>query len=151
MPLPLVQFLAILLTAIALEPGGAHLLELPNKIGLAQEPYFIVQQIYRGWALLGLVLIAAIVADVYLTVRLRGQPLAFRLSLAGALCVAATLVIFFVWVFPGNQATHNWLTVPANWQALRVRWEYGHAASALLTLAGLGLLVAASLNSKPDA
>ena len=52
----LVQFLAILLTALALVPAGAHLAELPNKIGLDQEAYFIVQNIYAGWALFGIVL-----------------------------------------------------------------------------------------------
>jgi hypothetical protein len=32
--LRLVQFLAIVLTALSLVPAGAHLAELPNKIGL---------------------------------------------------------------------------------------------------------------------
>jgi hypothetical protein len=35
--------LALVLTALALVPAGAHLFALPNKIGLAQEQYFIVQ------------------------------------------------------------------------------------------------------------
>jgi hypothetical protein len=34
--LRVVQFLAVLLTALSLVPAGAHLFELPNKIGLAQ-------------------------------------------------------------------------------------------------------------------
>jgi hypothetical protein len=144
-PLPVIQFLAILLTAVALVPGGAHLLALRNKIGLAQSPYFVVQQIYRGWNVLAIVLIAAVIVDFYLAVLLRDQRVPFLLGLAGALCVAATLATFFVWVFPGNQATDNWVTAPPNWERLRRRWEYGHAASALLTLLGLGLIVAASL------
>lgn len=40
-------------TAIALGPALAHLLELPNKINLPKDGYFIVQQIYAGWSLLG--------------------------------------------------------------------------------------------------
>jgi hypothetical protein len=51
MPSRLVPFAAIILTALALVPGGAHLLALPNKIGLTQADYFIVQGIYRGWAI----------------------------------------------------------------------------------------------------
>ena len=43
------QLSAILLTALALVPAGAHLFELPNKIGLSQQDYFVVQGIYRGW------------------------------------------------------------------------------------------------------
>ena len=34
--------------------GMAHLFELPNKIHLSREDYLTVQQIYRGWALLGI-------------------------------------------------------------------------------------------------
>jgi hypothetical protein len=44
-----------MLTAPALVPVGAHLFELPNKIGLSEEHYFLVQSIYRGWALFGIV------------------------------------------------------------------------------------------------
>ena len=42
------HFLAIVFTALALVPGGAHLFALPNKIDLDVEPYFVVQGIYRG-------------------------------------------------------------------------------------------------------
>jgi len=52
--------MALMLTALALVPAGTHLLALPNKIGLPQDQYFIVQGIYRGWAFLGAVLMAAI-------------------------------------------------------------------------------------------
>ena len=55
-----VQFLAILFMALALVPGGAHLFELPNKIGLGEDAYFAVQQIYAGWALFGIVLFGAL-------------------------------------------------------------------------------------------
>ena len=54
----IVAWLAIVLTALALVPAGAHLLELPSKMKLADEAYFMVQNIYRGWAWLGIVLVA---------------------------------------------------------------------------------------------
>jgi hypothetical protein len=41
---------AILRTALALVPGGAHVRELANEITLGRENYVIMQQIYRGWA-----------------------------------------------------------------------------------------------------
>ena len=56
------QFLAIVLTALALVPGGAHFFSLPNKIHLTEGNYFIVQNIYRGWALFGIVLFGALFA-----------------------------------------------------------------------------------------
>jgi hypothetical protein len=45
-----VQFLAIMLTALALVPSEAHLAALPNKITMAQAAYFVDQQTYAGWA-----------------------------------------------------------------------------------------------------
>jgi hypothetical protein len=59
MALKVVQFFAVILTALALVPAGAHFFELPNKIELAQDHYFIVQNIYRGWALFGIVVVPA--------------------------------------------------------------------------------------------
>src|SRR5512145_1452610 len=49
----ILRFVALLFTALALAPGLAHLLELPNKMTLSREEYLTVQQIYRGWAWLG--------------------------------------------------------------------------------------------------
>ena len=43
MALQLIQFLAIILTALALVPSGAHLAALPNKIATAQAAYFVAQ------------------------------------------------------------------------------------------------------------
>jgi hypothetical protein len=128
-----VQFLALVLTALALVPGGAHLFAIANKISLAAEQYFIVQNIYRGWSLFGAVLIAALVANLLLAIMLRGRGRAFMLALVASLCIALTLVIFFTWTYPANQATNNWTTIPADWEYLRRQWEYSHAANALVT------------------
>ena len=57
------QFLAVILTALALLPGGAHLMALPAKIAMPEDPYFVVQQVYRGWALAGAVIFLAIFAN----------------------------------------------------------------------------------------
>jgi hypothetical protein len=131
------QFLAIVLTALALVPAGAHFFELPNKIGLAQDAYFVVQSIYRGWALFGIVLFGALAANLALTLMVRRRRGAFWLALAAFLLVAATLVVFFTWTYPANQATNNWTQVPANWEELRLQWEYAHAANAVLTFIAL--------------
>jgi len=132
-----VQFFAIILTALALVPGGAHLFALPNKIDLAQEPYFIVQGIYRGWALFGFVLFPALAANLVLAAMLRHQRTPFWLALAAFVCIAATLVIFFTWTYPANVATDNWTVAPANWAELRTQWEYSHAVNAVITFAAL--------------
>jgi hypothetical protein len=49
-----------MLTSLALVPGGAHLAALPNKMAMARTDYFIVQQIYAGWSLFGIVLFGAL-------------------------------------------------------------------------------------------
>jgi hypothetical protein len=46
----LLRLTALALTAIVLVPSGAHLFELPGKIGLPRDAYFTVQGIYAGWA-----------------------------------------------------------------------------------------------------
>jgi hypothetical protein len=43
---------AVLLLALYVVPTGAHLAELPNKIGVPSEQYMLVQ-VYAGWNLFG--------------------------------------------------------------------------------------------------
>ncbi len=64
----ILQLAAILFTAVAMAGGWAHLLELPNKMGLSRDDYLTVQQIYRGWALLGIAVVGALISTAALTV-----------------------------------------------------------------------------------
>jgi hypothetical protein len=134
-PLKTVQFLALTLTALALVPSGAHLFALPHKINLVAEQYFIVQNIYRGWSLFGIVLIGALIANLALAVMLRGRGAPFILALFAFLCIALTLVVFFIWTYPANHSTNNWTMIPDDWEQLREEWEYSHAANAVVTFA----------------
>jgi hypothetical protein len=129
----LLQFVAMVLTALALVPGGAHLFALPNKIDLSESDYFITQSVYRSWALLGIVLIGAAIANVALALLIRAQRAPAIFALISGLCLVATLVIFFAFTFPANQATSNWTQVPADWEQLRWRWELSHAVNAVIT------------------
>jgi len=131
-----IQFLAVVLTALVLVPSGAHLFELPNKINLAENDYFIVQSIYRGWSLFGIALILALAANLALTMSLRGHGAAAVFALTGFVCLAVTLAVFFVFTFPANEATDNWTTVPADWRDLRWRWEISHAVNAVIIFIG---------------
>jgi len=148
MALRLIQFLAIMLTALALVPSGAHLAALPNKMAMAQEAYFIAQQIYAGWALFGIVLFGALAANLPHTIVLCRLGRSFGYALASFLVIAANLAIFFVWTLPTNQATNNWTVGPKNWSALRIQWEYSHAANAFVTLAALVCVVIAVLRQR---
>lgn len=135
------RFFSLLFAALALAPALAHLLELPNKIGLSRDEYLTVQQIYRGWALLGSVVFGALLSTLVLTIMVRGRRKAFGLALTGLLCIAGTQVVFWTFTFPANQATGNWTTLPENWMALRAQWEYSHATSAVLNLIALVALI----------
>jgi hypothetical protein len=130
-----IQFLALVLTALALVPGGAHLFALPNKIALDADQYFVVQNIYRGWALFGVALLAALFANALLAFLLRGTGLPFWFALMAAILIALNLAVFFVWTNPANVATDNWTQIPGNWRQLRAQWEYSHAANALAMFA----------------
>ena len=145
MALRVIQFLAIILTALALVPSGAHLAALPNKIGMTQAAYFVAQQVYAGWAFFGIVLFGALAANLAHTIVLCRLGRSFGYALASFLFIAANLVIFFVWTFPINQATSNWTVVSTNWNELRSQWEYSHATNAVVTFAALVCVVIAVL------
>lgn len=145
MPLNTIRFIALLFTALALAPALAHLLELPNKIGLSKDDYLTVQQIYRGWALLGFVVAGALLSNLVLAVSVRNKPRAFVFTLIAFFCIVATQVVFWTFTYPANAATANWTILPANWQDLRTQWEYSHAASAVLNLIALVSLILSML------
>jgi membrane protease YdiL (CAAX protease family) len=138
----LLRFLAVVLTALALVPGGAHLSAFPNKIGLPRDAYFVAQGLYSGWVLFGFVLFGALAADLGLAAALRRhRRTPARLALAAGLLIAISLVVFFTWTYPANLATENWTRVPPEWEALRRQWEYSHAVNAGLTFLALCCVV----------
>ena len=148
MGLNTMRFLSLLFTALALAPSIAHLLELPNKINLSAEDYLTVQQIYRGWVLLGIVVFGALLSTLVLTIIVRKKRRAFILTLIAFLCIVGTLVVFFTFTYPANQQTNNWTMLPANWLELRKQWEYSHATSAGLNLIALITLILSVLVSE---
>lgn len=138
------QFMAVVLTALALLPGGAHLMSLPAKIDMPEEPYFVAQQVYRGWAWAGVVIFLAIFANFAAAFLTHGRR-RWLFTVAGLL-IGATLALFFVWTYPTNQATGNWTSVPENWEQLRIQWEYSHAINAALSFLALLCAVGAALS-----
>src|SRR5215472_639556 len=85
MALRLVQFLAIMLTALAFVPS------VPNKMAMAQAAYFVAQQTYAGWALFGIVLFGALIANLAHAIMLRKLGRSFGYALASFLLIAANL------------------------------------------------------------
>jgi hypothetical protein len=138
-------FVSVLLTAFVMAAAVAHLLELPIKITLNGAEYLTVQQIYRGWALLGIVIYAALASTVMLAVMVRKQRGAWCLVVTAILCMVAAQVVFWAFTYPVNRETSNWTLLPEHWQQLRIRWEFSHAAGAVLQCSALATLVASLL------
>jgi hypothetical protein len=145
MGLTMARFFSLLFAALALAPALAHLLDLPNKIHLSRDEYLTVQQIYRGWALLGIVVFGALISTFVLTILVRKRPKIFPLTLIAFLCIVGTQAIFWTFTFPTNQETGNWTVLPAHWESLRTQWEYSHAASAVLNFSGFVSLICSVL------
>ncbi|HEY8518834.1 MAG TPA: DUF1772 domain-containing protein [Gammaproteobacteria bacterium] len=137
---------------VSLGPALAHLLELPNKIGLDRDDYFLVQSIYRGWALLGVVVAGALLATLALTLLLKDRRRARVWAAVAFGCVVLSQIVFWAFTFPANQATSNWTEIPPSWEALRAQWEYSHATAAILNLVALLSLVLSALEwrAEPD-
>jgi hypothetical protein len=145
MALQVARFLGVVLTAVAMASAFAHLLALPNKIGLPRDAYFTVQQIYRGWALLGVVILGALLSTLTVAILVRRHRRAFTLTIIAAACLVLSLVVFFTFTYPANQQTENWTVMPSNWMELRRQWEYSHAVGAGLYFMALATLTASLL------
>jgi hypothetical protein len=139
------RFWSLLFTVLALTTGFAHLLELPNKIRFTGAEYLAAQQNYRGWAFLGVVILVAIVLDAALVASLRRRMPDLVFAAVALAAMVGTQIIFWTLTFPVNRITQNWTVLPADWNPLRARWEYSHAASAVLELvAVIALLLLAA-------
>jgi hypothetical protein len=141
MTMSTVWVVSLLLATLAMMPAAAHALELPNKIGLSGIEYLTVQRLYRGWAFARLIVAAALAAMVVLLFMVRELPTAFALAWVAFLCLAGTQLVFWIFTQPVNRVTANWTFLPGDWSELRRRWEYSHAASAVLNLAALVALI----------
>jgi len=145
----IVRILAIILTGLALIAPMAHLYELPHKIVLSKEHYFVVQQIYQGWFLAGLLLPLALIADLVLAFVSKDGVRILAAIAAGL--IAVNLIIFMIWTQPANRITSNWTVETGDWQMLRQQWEYSHAVNAgIILLAFIAITVAATLKQAGD-
>lgn len=129
----IVRFLAVIITGLAVVAPAAHLFELPGKIQMSAQDYLVVQRIYLGWWMAGLLLPAALILNLALSFVVRADRTALVLACIAAALIVLNLAIFIVWTQPVNTVTSNWSVQPENWQALRAQWEYSHAVNAGVT------------------
>jgi hypothetical protein len=141
----IVRFLAVLLTALAVIAPGAHVFELFRKMHLPEDQYYVVQQIYRGWWIVGLLLPAALIANTAMAV-MSADSTARWLAACAAGLLLVNLIVFAIWTQPVNTVTVDWTVHVSNWEALRRQWEYSHAVNAGVTLAAFCASALAALH-----
>lgn len=139
--------ITLLLTACGLALGGAHVLELPVRTQYDPEFYMrVTSTLYRYFGLVGGPLqVVAVVASVALAWRIRGRA-AFPWTLAGSLCLALSILLWFLLVQPVNAAWTDALRAGPGeaieaYAKLRSRWESGHVVAFTAWLIGLALLL----------
>jgi hydrogenase-4 membrane subunit HyfE len=142
----MLRFFAVLLTGLALIAPGAHLYELANKMLLSESEYFVVQKIYIGWWIAGLLLPLALIANLIIAYRDKNL-----IALGAAALILTNLVIFYFFTYPVNVSTQNWTLMPDNWETLRRQWEYSHAVNAGVTLSAFCLSILAALRKRSPA
>ena len=149
---------ALIVTALSLGPSFAHVLEAPPRLldwppELWREATVFHGQ-YRLFGLIGGALdCGAVLVTAGLAFALRGHRPAFGQALAGAALFAAALAVWFAWVAPANSLLATWQPgpLPADFQAVRNRWESGHMVVAGLKLLGFVATALAVLPRGPKA
>jgi hypothetical protein len=132
---------SLLLATLSMLPGAAHLLELPNKIKLSGAEYLSAQRLYRGWGFAGVGFAAAWLCTLALLFMLRDTPSAFALAWVAFVCIAGTQLVYWIFTQPVNRITADWTFLPGDWLELRNRWEFSHAANAILGFIALAALI----------
>jgi hypothetical protein len=138
---------AALVTGLAF----AHVLELPQKMSYDADEYARVQHsLYAYFAYVGGPLeVLSIVLAAIVAVMVRRDGMVFRWTLAGACLLAAGLAEWAAVVQTANNKMAAWTAgnVPADWEAVRDQWEFGHVGHFVLFGTGLALLLWSSLTS----
>jgi hypothetical protein len=144
-------FFTILLAALGLVMGGAHMLEHPVRTQYDPELYFrVTSTMYRYFAIVGgPIQVLAIIASAILAWLTRGRPGSGG-TLAGTFFLALSLLLWSLRVQPVNDA---WLeamrsrpdSVVEAYSRLGSQWEWGHVMAFAAWLLGFGVLLHSAL------
>lgn len=144
-----VRIATLMLAALSLGLSFAHLLEAPPRLHWAPDLWIAATVFGAQFALFGtlgaVIDVAAVAAALYLARVSRGRA-GGEFALGGALLLGLGLIAWLGIVFPANQAMAGWTPAyaPDNFEAVRSRWETGHALIAGLKLtAFVSLLISA--------
>jgi hypothetical protein len=142
MYLTILRFLTMVLAALGLAPGTAHVLEMPVKLSYAPQLYAAVTStLYVLFGVIGGALQVVALLGACLLCWLSRKTKAFRFTVWGVVSLAVSLVIWGTVVAPVNADWAEALrgspeSIPIAYARLRSRWEYGHAAAFLAWFLG---------------
>lgn len=135
----------LVIAFVATTAPMAHVLEMISKLTLDGPLWLSIQQhLYRGWGeTFGPVEILALFTTLVLLVMRWHESRARFVYLVAALCYIAMLGDFFIFNRPVNAAVNSWMpdSLPADWAAHRVKWEIGHALTALFSVIAFVALI----------
>ena len=144
-----VQFVSLLLMALATGVVFSHMLQPGPKATLPASVFLSVQQILlRNYgAALGTIEAGAFASTLVMAFLVRTRPAGFALTAIACVCVAAMIAVWAVWINPINKAVNSWTadSMPSNWSEFRDRWHRLHTLRAGLALAGLSALIVAGV------
>lgn len=132
-----------------LGPALAHAFELPVKMSLQRDDYFVVQQIHRGWDKFAFVLGVQVIALLATAFLARRQRRVLIPTILAIVFVLGAQVLFWTYTHPVNVATANWTAQTDNWVQLRRQWEYSHLAGAGLQVLAMACLIVAVVSRLP--
>ena len=135
----------LIIAFIATTAPIAHALEMIAKLTLDGPLWLEIQQhLYRAWGeIFGPVEIVAFLSTLALLFATWQDRSSRRAYLIAMVCYAAMLADFFIFNLPVNEALPGWTpaTLPTDWSNYRLRWEIGHAFTALFSVIAFVILI----------
>ena len=143
--------IAALLAGLAAGIAFSHVLEIPGKRDVDDATAATIQQhLYRGYRAPSAVIESgAFVAAVAAAIFAAGVATPFWLTVAAAVALAGTFVVFVAATEVQNRRISRWRidALTEDWHETRRRWELSHGIRAVLFLFALGLLSGAMMSS----
>jgi hypothetical protein len=137
-----------LVAALSFGPSFAHVLEAWPRLRIWSPDLWREATVFNGQFALFLYVGApldmlAIVLPALLAFLARQNGTAALAAAAGAALYALALLLWFALVSPANHVLATWMPgpIPADFEAVRWRWETGHMAVASAKLIGLALVL----------
>jgi hypothetical protein len=154
MKLKLAQFSTIILFALVMEVFWGTWFALSRSIVAFRPQTFldIGQTAIRNLAVpMHILMPLALVSALILPALLPKSSAAFALAVAGFMLMVYALVVTLAVEVPIDNQIKVWTigTLPADWQAIRDRWEFYHALRTFGSIVALISVTASTLSNRP--